>query len=200
MKTKKSPTPRARKSPRNKGRTDAQARMHESTRAMIWTLTEEGKSQRGVAEVLGISPSAVGRELATQPVELEAVRARQREARARLWRELETLSLEEAVGWMGQLKAYRQKKVDGPGKAISVREERRLLMLPRAIQVSRQAAEGATKMTQLLTGGATERFEQSGTIDETNADQLVQMAIDAGVVDKLPPAMQEYAKRKLTAP
>lgn len=193
MKTKQRPTPQK----RNKGKTGYNAKLTEAAKAMVWVLTEEGKSQRQVAELLGIVASTVSKTLASDPVALEALRARQREARARLWRELETLSLEEAVGWMGQLKAYRQKKVDGPGKAISVREERRLLMLPRAIQVSRQAAEGATKMTQLLTGGATERFEQSGTIDETNADQLVQMAIDAGVVDKLPPAMQEYAKRKM---
>lgn len=194
MKTRKPPTRKGRrKTPKNKGRTEYNIPLTDIAQAMIWTLTEEGLSQRGVAKELRITVSTVWRELASDPVRHEALRTRQREARSQGWRQLETLSLDEAIGWVQSLRRVRLSRSQG----ISERQERRIMLIPRAIQATRHTAETSTKMVQLLTGGATDRVDQTrGEVDETNAEQLVQMAIEANLVDRLPPSLQEYAKRK----
>lgn len=168
----------------------------DEARALIWTLTEEGLSQREVAKELGIAASTVGKTLARDPIALDALRARQREARSAGWKQIETGGLDLTIGWIGIMRKL-QKRI-AKGSALPTEGEMvALASLPRAMAASRHVAESATKMVQLLTGGATERVDQTGGPEETNAEQLVDMAIESGLVDKLPPAMQEYARAKM---
>lgn len=179
---------------RNKGSTDYNAPLDDAARALIWTLTEEGKSARAIADELGISPSSVSKALGSDPVALESLRQRMREARSGRWKEIETLALDETIAWIGALRGVRVKIERAGDRGVSERAWRSLTAMPRALACLRHAGESATRMVQLLTGGATERMGHEKDTDETSADQLVAMAIDAGLVEQLPPRLKEYAK------
>jgi hypothetical protein len=57
--------------------------------------------------MLGIAPSTAGKEPATDPIRLEALRARQREDRAARWKSIESLGLDEVIGWLEAIRGIR---------------------------------------------------------------------------------------------
>lgn len=171
------------------GQTAYNAPLTDEARAAIWTLTEEGQSQRSVGKMLDVAPSTVSKELAQDPVRLEALRARQREARAQGWKRIEELGLEELVGWLERLRDYRTGKKRRTKKSIEDLDR-----LPRVLQAVRAAAETSTKTVQLLTGGLTERIG-SDTASDSNLDpeQLIEMAVQFNCVEMLPPKLRVIA-------
>jgi IS30 family transposase len=160
--------------------------------ATIWTLTEEDRSQRAIGELLGVAPSQVSKELGRDPIRLEALRARQREERAKRWKRLETVGVDELLEWAKVLKDARP-EFTSTRKHISQRRIERLAVLPRILTALRGVAAEGSKQTQLLTGGATERVGQEQP-SELSAEQLVAQAIERGLVDRLPERLREYAK------
>lgn len=202
MKTRKAATrkaPQTRRDPKNKAPTLSRQgeRLDDTGRALIWTLTEEGRSQRQIAEQIGVTPGTVSKVLASDPVALEALRARLREVQSAGWKQIQALALDETLAWLGTLATVRKRFEKSGKRGASEGLYKAIASVPRALGAVRHAGEASTKMVQLLTGGATERVEQGGqTIDESNAEQLVQMAIEAGLVDKLPASMRKYAAGK----
>lgn len=201
MKHQETPTPPRRKPGRNKGPnkppTQQGVELDDHARALIWTLAEEGGTQRSIADQMGIAPSTVGRVLASDPVGLEALRARLREAQAGAWKAIQAAATAETLAWIQSLGAVRKKLEKGGDKGVSERVWRSLLAMPRALSAVRHAGESGTRMVQLLTGGATERIDRADSGGDADAEQLVQMAIDAGLVDRLPPALRDYANAKM---
>ena len=173
-----------RKKFKGSGTTEYKAKLEAEQKAAIWTLTEEGLSQREVGRRLEISPSAVGRELSRDPIGLEALRARQREERSKRWRRIEDLGLDETIAWLERAKSIRQAK-KAPSKVD--------VLVPRFLQAIRHTAETATRQTQLLTGGATSRLDVQDTEGQQNAEQLIEAAIEMGCVDQLPPRLKDRA-------
>lgn len=166
-------------------------------RAKIWTLTEEQLSQREVARQLGLAPGTVGRELAKDPIGLESLRARQREDRAKRWRRIEDMGLDETIGWLERISKIRTGQ-----NRMSKRAMAEMPLVPRFLQSVRAAAETATKQVQLLTGGATERVEGQGGGNDSDAmtpEQLIEQAIELDAIQMLPPRLRAQAlleKRK----
>lgn len=188
----KKPTKSGRKHPRGSGEHDYNKPIHPEVLAMVWNLTEEGLSQREIGSRLGISASAVSKEQGSDPVRLSAVRARQREERAKKWKQIENLGLDEVLGWLDVVEGIRT----GTRKKLTKRELILLPLMPRFLQATRASAETASKMTQLLTGGATERYEKADADDAITDEQLIDQAIDLDRVMDLPPRLRAVATRR----
>lgn len=187
-------TGRARRRPRGRGTSDYNAPLTNEARALIWTLAEEGHSQRATAERLNIAPGTVGRELISDPIRLEALRARQREARSTKWRALESTGLDEALAWLKELSAMRPRFAGTGRRQLSTRALDRLAVLPRIVASLQRAAAEGSKQVQLLTGGLTERI--GGEQADLTAEQIVEMAAQAGLLEMLPPRLRAYAKER----
>lgn len=192
---------------RTRGLTSANRPLSDQERAMIWTLTEEGRSQRFVAESLGIGRSTVTRELAKDPVGLEQIRAALREARGEKWKRAETLGIDEATSWLELLSRMR----DSLTTALDTRDARKrrqatrdalevLGVIPRVLQATKAAAGEACKQVQVLTGGVTERIGGTSPASDELADNpelLVEQCIAAGCVDQLSPVLKAYAQKRM---
>lgn len=179
---------------KDRGSTNYGEAISDELQAMIWTLTEEGNSQREGAAKLKISPVTFGKYLALDPIRLEGIRARQREARSQAWKKLENVCVGEALEWVDVLtKARPGFNANGKGQ-ISTRKLDRIAVIPRILTSLKGLGGEGSKQVQILTGGVTERIgdEQGG---ELTAEQLVQQAIDRGLVDKLPARLREYARQ-----
>lgn len=181
---------RGRRTRKHAGTPHYNAKLPDEIVASIWTLTEEGHSQRATAELLKLAPSTVSEELAKDPTRLEALRARQREDRARQWKRIEALGLDEVIGWLERSKKYRLAKRSP--------KELRFPMVPRFLHAAVRAADSATKTVQLLMGGVTERVggDPRQSVDEMDGETLIQMAIELNQVEILPPRLRAAAKRK----
>lgn len=179
---------------KGKGAAGYNAPLTDAQEAAIWTLAEEGKSQRGIAEELRLAPSTVGKVLARDPVRLDALRARLREERAQRWKQLETRSIDLALRWVD-----RTDKVVRKGKLSGADYDRLGTSFPRLLSSLTRAGEAGAKMTQLLTGGATERIggEQSAGLDSMTNEQLIDAYIGLGRVDELPPVLQALARKEI---
>lgn len=158
--------------------------------AMIWTLTEEGMSRRGIAKQLNISARSVGRVLSKDPVRLEDLRIAQREARSQKWQRVEELGLDELIGWLERTRDIR----------IGKRKPRDSdALVPSFLRALRSAAESGTKATELLQGGVTERMGKESTSELTDSPEaLIEQAIALNIVDRLPPLLREAAQRRLS--
>jgi len=189
------PRPTGGRKRKNAGTAHYQAKFSDELRALIWTLTEEGCSQREVAKRLDIATSSVGNELATDDIRLGALRARQRETRALNWKKLEDVSVKEALEWVSILSKNRF-GFNATGKSqISQRKLERIAIIPRILTGLKNVAGEGSKQVQLLTGGVTERRGEETT--EINAEQLVAEAIARGCVDRLPPRLRAYAEEQV---
>lgn len=163
--------------------------LDEKAAAMIWTLVEEGLSRREIASQLKLGFATVDRHLAKDPVRLEGIRIAQREARSKKWQRVEDLGLVETIGWLEESRKIRTGKRQP--KATDA-------FVPRFISATRHAAETGTKTVELLNGGPTERIVTESTSELTdNPEALIQMAIEFGVVDRLPPMLRDAARRRL---
>lgn len=166
--------------------------------AQLWVLAEEGHSQRHIAKILGCAPSTVSKQLAADPVAIEALRARLREERASRWKQIESLGLDELIAWLGRVSNMRSAKM--PAR-LSKRQETELHTTPRYITALRHTAETATRTVQLLTGGVTERIgkDQGQHEDEiATAEGLIAQAIEMDAIDLLPPPLRARARAEQT--
>jgi predicted transcriptional regulator len=163
--------------------------LDEDAKALIWTMSEEGQSQRGIAAELGIAPSTVGKELAADPVRLEALRARLREQRSERWKKLEIESIDVAIDGVAKLKTKISK-----GK-LDAHE------LARSLSSLTRSGEAGAKMTQLLTGGATDRLALGGSgqseLGDMTNEQLIEAYIELGRVKDLPPMLRALAEKEI---
>lgn len=153
---------------------------------------EEGRSQRWTAEKLEISPSAVGRELVTDPVRLESLRARLREERGSGFKNIETKGIAELQAWLERLEMWRTGK-----KRMGKRNRDEFMRLPQILSAVAGIIGMATRSHQLLTGGATERVDHDGGKDsDSTPEQLIAMAIECDAIDLLPPPLREKARKQ----
>ena len=182
---------------KGKGKSTYNAPLGDDAEARIWVLTEEGLSQRAVAEQLGVAASTVGAALAKDPVRLESLRARLAEERASRYREMEQKGQLACLLWLDESIKLGERVAKRGLSAIGAKQLDKVAILPRLIQVGSQTAERSTKASNLLTGKATERVEN--TTKEMDADQLIDAAIEHGLVDRLPPALQDEAKKRTKA-
>lgn len=180
-----------RRRPRGAGKTTYNAALTAEQKATIWALAEEGASQREIARQLGLSPSLVSRTLSSDPIALEALRARIAEERSKRWRQLETKGLDETFAWLEEAEKFRKKRKFSETDAL------RFDRIPRYMTAVRSIAEAATRQAQLLTGGATDRLETKPVEDLATAEQLIQSAIELDAIDVLPPSLQPIARRRV---
>lgn len=176
---------------KNAGTSGYNAPLNDEIKAAIWVYAEEGRSQRWTAEKLEISPSAVGRELVTDPVRLESLRARLREERGTGFKNIETKGIAELEAWLERLGKWRTGE-----KRMGKRNAEEFKRLPQILSAVAGIIGMATRSHQLLTGGATERLDHGGDKDgDATPEQLIQMAIECGGVDLLPPPLREKARK-----
>lgn len=197
---------RRRKTPVKKGKGDYNGPLTEEETALMWVLAEEDKSQRAIAEELGRAPSTISRAMAKDPVASEALKARLREERAKAWKGLRAKGITAADLWLDNLIAGAKKllaagKPVRKGKArrargISAKELQAMSIVPRCVSSAAMAAEKAEKVTQLLTGGATERFDDpgGGADAKWTSEQAIESALATGDIDCLPPQLQAIAR------
>ncbi len=165
--------------------------------AQVWVLTEEHMSWRQIKQELGVGFDTISRILSRDPARLGALRSAQRQERSKLWQQIENqglLTVSRMVAAAG--KALFDDK-GNPRKNRTKADTAFLEDAARWLAPIRHAAHSATQMTQLLTGGATERNGQAdapaGLETELTEDQIIQAFIDDGIVDQLPPAMRAKA-------
>jgi IS30 family transposase len=193
---------------RTRDKTSAARKLPDSLRALIWQLTEEGLSQRAVAEKLDIGRSSVTRELATDPAQLEQIRAVLREARSERWKRAEGLGVDEVNEWLGILQRVRGLLEQGLGQKTAKKRKDAinqvlgvLAVIPKVIQATKGAAGEASRQVQVLTGGVTDRI--GGTSPATpedlvdNPEMLIEQCIAAGCVDMLSPVLKAAALKRL---
>lgn len=194
--------PSAKKVLRTRGVSSVSAEITKEERALIWQLTEEGFSQRDVAQKLSISRTSVTRILSEDPVGLEQVRAILREARAQKWKRSETLGIDEAIEWLELLAATRKQLAE----ALAIKDQRKrraklkelyelLHIIPRVIQATKGSAGESAKQVQLLTGGVTERLGAAINDEDLSPEQLCHRAIGLGREHELPPRLREFAMK-----
>lgn len=163
--------------------------------AAVWTLTEEGRSQRWIAEKLGVSAATVNRILGADPFRLETVRARQREARADKWKSIENLGLEVVEMGLTRLKSVMKRR------GMSKKSAEELHAVSRSLQASGIAAKTATTSVQLLTGAVTERVGVAQAAQEQgqgDPELTLEAAIAAGVpLESLPVAWRDEARKRM---
>lgn len=176
--------------------------MTREEKAMIWELTAAGFSQRKVAEEMGLCRTSVYTVLHSDPVGLEQIRADLREQRAERTKRLEGLGLDEAAAWLELaqnsrtelLSALRQKDQRKQKQALN-RILAVLAVVPKMVQAARAAGADGAKLTQLLTGGVTERIgAPSVGEDLTTARALIDAARALGRLEDLPPAIRQAAE------
>lgn len=168
-------------------------RIGPETRALIWTLTEEGLSLRAVAEELGLgSHSTVQHELAKDPIRHESIETRLRAQRADKYAELADKGLELTRLWLDE---GLQVAKGGLGK-VKTSTLGKLSVLPRLIEAGSRTAERSTRAGELLAGRPTERVENAVDLSE-DPDALIENAIDSGIVSMLPPPMRVEAERRM---
>lgn len=168
--------------------------------AQVWVLKEEGQPWRKIAEDLGISVQTVGRILAKDPARLEALVSAKREERARLWERVENQSLKSLDTMLRNAHTSLFNRDGTLKKKLSRVEERLLDMGSKWSSNFRHVAESATRMNQLLTGGATERIGSDGTTNPTEQlteDQAIEFAVKEGLIEKLPPALRIAAYARM---
>lgn len=179
-----------RKRPRGAGRTDYNTPLTQEQKAAIWQFAEEGFSQRETARQLKISPSIVSRTLALDPIALDALRARLAEERAARWKQVETAGLDELIGWLQRTREFRTGK-----RRRSEKANEEFDALPKYLTALRGVAEAGTRQTQLLTGGATDRFQQIPTDEALTDEQLIAQAVELDSIDILPVRLRAAARK-----
>lgn len=169
---------------------------------MIWHLAENGLSQRGIAEKMGLSRTSVYTVLHQDPVALEQIRADLREERANRTKRLEGLGLDEAAEWLELASSARKQLIS----AMSSKDEKRqkkaldrllgiLAVVPKMVSAARAAGADGARLTQLLTGGVTERIGGAPVGEDlTTARALIDAARALGRLGDLPPAIKAAAE------
>ena len=191
---------------RTLGLTSANRPVTDEERALVWQLAEEGWSQRAIADKVGLGRSTVARELAKDAVGLEQIRASLREARAERTKKLEGAGLDEANEWLSVASRVRRELLaamdtkDGKKRKTAMTEAVSVLgVLPRMLQATRAAGAEGVKLTQLLTGGVTERMGGPVSPEDMSPDQIIDRAIALGKENDLPPALRARAKARKEA-
>lgn len=179
---------------RDSGLSTARVRIEEDARALIWVLSEEGHSHRAIAKRLTIAPNQVWAELNSDPKRHEQVRARIMEQRAQRWKSLESVGLDETQAWIEELRKIRVDEV------LSDKQRAILPHMANFLRAIHGTAAQAAKLTQLLSGEATERMENRGlgyTTEAKNEEQLIKLAIEVNELRLLPPWLIPKAEEEM---
>lgn len=171
----------------------------EEVQAHVWVLREEGASIRQIGKEVDISAGAVQRILTKDPVRLEALSHALREERATLYKTTENKSQHATLKLVGAIDSAIFAE-GGKLKPKKSQAERELLEYgAKMLSAMRHTAADSTRMHQLLTGGATERIENTGgemLAEEMTPDQVIDACMDAGLLLMLPAALREIIERR----
>lgn len=175
-----------------RGMTEA---LTDAQRAQVWALREENLSLRQIGARVGCSAQTVSRELHADPGRLGALVTAQKEERARLWQQIEHQDLAMIRQALEDLKSSLW---TATGKPKPIKDDsptaRRIAVLTRLLTPLRMVGDSATAKTQLLTGNPTEITHATTTgldLASMSDEQIIDMAIDNGIEDMLPPALAE---------
>lgn len=180
---------------KDKGDPTARERIADDKIAMIWILREQGLSQRAIAERVLVTAPTVHRELSRDPIRLEAIIARQREDEARGWQKIASKGRDETNGWLELCEEVRLG--DKGKKKLSAYKLKLMALAPSYLRAVQLTANQSAKLTQLLTGGATERIDgtvQTNSIDASTAEQLIEQALELDQIGLLPPYLRPRAE------
>lgn len=174
-------------------------------KAQMWVLREEGRSLRQIASEVGCSTRSVQREFHTDPARHATLVRVQKEERAAIWQQSENRSLKLLVKMLEEDQTQLWTPTGRPKKLTGKRQEEiftRIDTIRKMIGPIRMAADSSTKMSQLLTGGATEIVGSSSDgvglgVDPSKMtdEEAIELAIAHGLVDELPQALRERVEK-----
>lgn len=195
-KPKGTPTPAARKrGPEHPSGTE-QAVIDE-----VFRLHGLSWSQRQISEALGIGIASVGRFLREDPERRISVERDARVERAKYWHQLESGALEQVLSWLGLLASVPLTERGNPRKTFTDTHKFIAQAAPRVISSLAGLGDKATKQSQILTGNPSEIFTHiakagSDGNEEWTPEEFIERARAVGMLDRLPPQLQELAKRQ----
>ncbi len=165
--------------------------------AFIWTLADEGCSQREIARQSGRHLRTVQRVLAKDPAKLQAIRAAAAEERAVFWREHERESLQELLHYRALIHDVICTKA-GKRRKLTDDDRKDLSIYIRVLNPVRHIAEAATVKHELLIGQPTERIDEQAVPWQMDPDQwtderIITETIRGDLVDRMPARMKKVA-------
>ena len=164
----------------------------DEVKSQVWTLREEGKSYRDISREMGICTRTVGRILAEEPARIADLVRAQKEERGKLWQQVENLGLKNLRAWLWQIDATLVGPKGGIKRKFSARDMEIINAAGKVLSPLRMISESGTKMSQLLTGGPTERFEEApakggfGVLSEMTDEEFIIAAEKHSLVHLLP--------------
>lgn len=193
--------PRKPKNTSKRGKVGGPVPHDRETLDQVWALREEGLAIRPIAQQLGISTSAVWRELARDPGRHETLTRVSSEERSQRWRGTELRGLRVYDELMG---AMRDLLLTPTGKrrrkAFTATEIEWLKLAKAWASEARQAAGTGTRSTMALTREYGGGYGDGDSVTEDMPEELlIETALkhgDAGML-YLPPTLVEKAQRLL---
>lgn len=173
----------------------------DAQRAQIWALRAEGMSLRQIGKEVGCDAKTAQRVLQEDPERYAALVTELREERATLWRGLENRTLRSLDIAAAECEKILERLAKGHKVARADLEK--VQVLRGLMTPLRMVADSATSKTQLLTGQPTEITQGIGGVldpDRMTPDELVDMAINLGMVADLPPRLREIAEKRAAKP
>lgn len=163
--------------------------------AQVWTLKEEGRSYREIRAETKLGFDTIARIFNANPDRLRSVIASQREERARLWQRHENQSLVQALNMQQSALEYF---FNSDGKLKEAKRDEFMKTGPAWARIMRQSASEAALRLHALVHSTMELADSSVSDAEASMGEagLIDEAIALGVVDMLPAALRERAKRK----
>lgn len=173
-------------------------RIPDEVRAQVWVLREEGRSYRQISAQLGINPTSVSRILSADPERLGALARAQADDRRRAWQAMEDRSVSFAVQILDEAQSVLFTK-GGKRKSRALSELQRdfLKHAEPWLRTARLAADTGAKQSQRLgeaaVAGLTASTDAEAAAGEMNDEQIIDAAIELGVVEMLPAELRERA-------
>lgn len=173
-------------------------RIPDEVRARVWLLSEEGHSYRAIARTLGMSTRSVGRILGEDTDRLREIHQAQIQERVSLWLRLESQGLQALNDF---ITLARQSLVDErtgrPRKRLTKADEKLLTYGARWSQVFRLTADSASRQSQNLGGRIEDAVDaaRASAAEEIGDDELIRLAIEEDMVDKLPGTLKKRAEQ-----
>jgi len=173
----------------------------DEVQAQVWTLREEGKSYRDISAELKINTRTVGRILAKDPARIADLVRAQKEERGKLWQQIENLGLKNLRAWLEQVGETLTGPKGGRKSRFTDRDLELIKAAGTVLTPLRMISESGTRMSQLLTGGPTERFEESpvkggfGALNDMTDEELIIAAVENGLTHLLPARLREEREK-----
>lgn len=168
-------------------------------RAQMWVLKNEGLSLRKIAAQVGCHMKSVQREFQKDPAKLASIVRAQAEERAALWMQVENKSLKLLLDALDDAGGVLRTETGRKRKSFTKNQVAKADLIRKLVGPLRMAADSATNRSQLLTGKPTEIIGGGSGLGvdpaHMNEEDVIQLAIEHDLVDKLPAALQEKIKK-----